>query len=167
MATRSGVLLIASCVSKLSAGPKSIERLEQEILTANLAREAASRSPNSSSSSRGPGSQPQAADLPSSLGGCLLAGCGLGSLSRQEAQQVWQRWQDAQSSGDDADWLAAPRGLAPKWQQPPGLKKLNTKQQAGVDQLRGLVQLATAAATLGQTPKEVVQVSLQRDRIDQ
>jgi hypothetical protein len=141
------------------AGPKSIERLELEILAANLARDSSSSTFSSNSSS-----QPQAADLPSSLGGCLLAGCGLGSLSLQEAQQVWQRWQDAQSSSDnDADWLPALRGLAPQWRQPPGLKKLNVKQQAGVDQLRGLVQLATAAAMLGQTPKEVVQVSFQCD----
>jgi hypothetical protein len=134
-----------------AAGLKSIEAIEERILAANLERERASSNPSSSSSS----SQPQAADLPSSLSGCLLAGCGLSSLSLQEAQQVWHAWTVAQDEAvqrhgpniNHVDWLPALRG--PQWQQPPGLKKLGTKQQAGVDQLRGLVQLATAASTMG------------------
>jgi hypothetical protein len=132
----------------------------ESVLAANLEREKASSSSSSSS-------VPKAPDLPSSLGGCLLAGCGLGSLSLQEAQQVWQAWEHAAAEvsqkhderAEDTDWLVALRGLALKWQQPPGLTKLNTKQQAVVNQLRGLVQLATASATLGAPVHEVLQVS--------
>lgn len=135
----------------LAAGQKPLEAVEAIVLAANLARERSSDSSSSSSS---------AADgMPStSLSGCLLAGCGLGSLTQQQAAAVWQQWQEAAASGDDEDWMDVLQGLAPQWQQPPGMKKLTKKQQAGLDRLRGLVQLATAAAVLGRPVQEVVQV---------
>jgi hypothetical protein len=139
-------------VVTLAPGAKPLEALDAIVLASNLARDR-SNSSNSSSS----GSATHAADaIPSSLSGCLLAGCGLGSLSQQEAAAVWQQWEDADAAGED--WMGALQSLAPQWQQPPGMKKLTKKQQAGLDRLRGLVQLATAAAVLGRPVQEIVQV---------
>jgi hypothetical protein len=50
------------------------------------------------------------------------------------------------------------KDLAPQWQPPAGIRKLSKGQQAGLDRLRGFVQLATAAATLGQPVKEILKV---------
>lgn len=102
-----------------------------------------------------------ASSPPMTLGSCLLSGCGLGSLTEQQAADIWQRWEAARAAVEDT--MAVLQQLAPKWQPPPGLvtvtmKALTRPQQAGLDRLRGLVQLATAAATLGQAPEQVLQV---------
>lgn len=141
----------------LVAGPKPIEAMESVILAANLARDRSSSSSSStnSGSSSSPGITP-GDDIPSSLSGCLLAGCGLGSLTQQEAAAVKQRWQDALDA--DRDGMEVLRGLAPAWQQLPGLKALSKGQLAGVERLRGLVQLAAASAALGDPVPDIVQV---------
>lgn len=141
----------------LAAGQKPLESVEAIVLAANLARERSSGSSSSSSSSPAASAEHAVDAIPTSLSGCLLAGCGLGSLTQQQAAAVWQQWQDAAASGDE-DWMDVLQRLAPQWQQPPGVKKLTKKQQAGLDRLRGLVQLATAAAVLGRPVQEVVQV---------
>jgi hypothetical protein len=126
----------------LFAGPTTVQRLEELISAANEANIAGDGSGSSS--------------LSSSLSGSLLAGCGSGSLSQQEAAQLWQQWQAAFSTGSDP--LGVLQRLAPQWQPPAGLKKPSRTQQAGLDRLRGLVQLATAAATLGQPVPDIVAV---------
>lgn len=141
----------------LAAGPKPLESVEAIVLAANLARERSSESSSSSSSPAATAAEHAADAIPTSLSGCLLAGCGLGSLTQQQAAAVWQQWQEAAASGDE-DWMDILQHLAPQWQQPPGMKRPTKKQQAGLDRLRGLVQLATAAAVLGRPVQEVVQV---------
>jgi hypothetical protein len=94
------------------------------------------------------------------LSGCLLSGCGLGSLTPQQAAELWSQWQQASQAHavGTGERLDALLGLAPEWQPLPGLKRLTKKQQAGINRLRGLVQLAAAAATLQQPVGEVMQV---------
>lgn len=133
----------------MSVGGKPIEAIESAIKSANLARER-------SSSSGGSPDSPPVGSIPSSLGGCLLAGCGLGSMTQEEAAAVMQQWQDAINTGRDR--LGVLQGLAPAWQQLPGLKALTKTQQAGLDRLRGLVQVATAAAMVGEPVDVIVQV---------
>lgn len=129
-------------------GPTPINALD-EAITARLADTADDTSSVSSSS---------AGDaFPTTLGSCLLAGCGLGSLEKQQAADVWREWEAATSAGEDP--MDVLQRLPPTWQQLPGLDPLSRTQQAGLYRLRGLVQLATAAATLGQPPRQVLQVS--------
>lgn len=160
-----------------TAGETSLKVLDTIVFEVNLARERSSKDSSSSSVSssaapdadfEGPTSSSSSSsaapgaefERPTSLSACLLSGCGLGSMTQQAAADVWQQWGDAvgNSHANDLDVL---QRLAPEWRLPAGMKmkKLNKKQQAGVDRLRGLVQLATAAATVGQPVKEVVRVS--------
>lgn len=125
--------------------------MESAITAANLARERSSGSSSSSTPDHPPGD-----GIPSSLAGCLLSGCGFGNMTRQEAAAVMQQWQAAISAGRAR--LDVLQGLAPAWQQLPGLKALTKTQRAGLERLRGLVQLASAAAILGQPVDVIVQV---------
>jgi hypothetical protein len=77
-------------------------------------------------------------------------------MTQEEAAAVMQQWQDAINTGRDR--LGVLQGLAPAWQQLPGLKALTKTQRAGLDRLRGLVQVATAAAMVGEPVDVIVQV---------
>lgn len=79
-------------------------------------------------------------------------------MTKDEAAAVKQQWDDAISAGTDR--MDVLQGLAPTWQQLPGLKALTKTQRAGLERLRGLVQLAAAAAIVGEPLPEVVRVRL-------
>lgn len=94
--------------------------------------------------------------FPLTLGACLLNGCGMGSMDRQEALTLVQRWRQTVGSGDtpwDDSRLGALEGLAPEYQPlsqlSPWLERLKPLQQKDMNRMRGLVQLGTAYATLG------------------
>jgi hypothetical protein len=103
--------------------------------------------------------------FPLTLGACLLNGCGMGSMDRQEALTLVQRWQQTVGSGDtpwDDSRLGALEGLAPEYQPlsqlSPWLERLKPLQQKDMNRMRGLVQLGTAYATLGHPVSEVLMV---------
>lgn len=91
------------------------------------------------------------------LGFCLLSG--LSDITQQQAKQLYQQWQSTaaslpswQKGGVDAR-LALLQDLAPGW--PP---QFDLKPNPGLDRVRGLLQLATAAAMCDKPVEDVVQV---------
>lgn len=97
------------------------------------------------------------------LGACLLHGCGLGSMTPQEAADMLAAWRAAcdSGSGSQEQQNAALLRFAPAWQPPqlPGLKALSKPQRTGLARLRGLVQLGAAAA-MSQPPAAVLELLL-------
>lgn len=150
---------VLTCYTPVAAGEKSIASIQSSVAAAAL--DSIDSTPHSAKQTTGTNSSDAntGSVLPPSLGACLLAGCGVGALSKDQAEEVLRQWLHAVRSGADRGGCLST--LAARWQQPPGLKPLSRTRQAGLDRLRGCVQLASAAAVVGLPMEQIVMVSVQ------